>query len=114
MNGIFGTSKSLSNISIFIWVILVALVTPICFNANMLYLIAAIGLIILGINRTLLNKNILLICLYWILINILCSVFKPYSFNLNNVIGYLVPYAVSSSGSQSLNLEKVRRLVPAT
>lgn len=95
MNGIYGTSKSLSNISIFIWVILVALVAPICFNANILYMIAAIGLIILGINGTLLNKKVLLICLYWILINVLCSLFKSYSFNLNNVIGYLVPLVIS-------------------
>lgn len=97
MIGLYGSSKYLTNFCIFLWVIYVAFTAPICFNPMITYLVTTLYLFILGINNALLNKKVLFICIYWVIVNVLCTLFKSYSFNLNNVIGNLIPLLIAFS-----------------
>lgn len=92
---IYGTNRLLVNISLFLWVLYVAFTAPICFNSNVSYIITFAYLFILAANRVLLNKKILSICIYWIVVNILCLLLKSYFFNINNIIGFLTPIFIS-------------------
>ena len=97
MIGLYGSSKLLTNICIFLWIIYVAFTAPLCFNPKITYLVTALYLFILGINNALLNKRLLLICMYWLIVNVLCTLFKSYPFNINNVIGNLTPLLIAFS-----------------
>lgn len=97
MNGIYGSNKILTHISIIIWIMYTALTAPMCFNSNTSYILTILYLLLLGIFNQLFNKKIILISFYWIIINILCYIFKSNQFNLNNVIGYLIPILISFS-----------------
>lgn len=92
---IYGTNKLLVSCSLIVWILYAALTAPICFNPIISYMLAFGYVFILLANRVLLNKNLLYICLYWIIINILCFILKSHTFNLNNVIGALTPILIA-------------------
>lgn len=87
----------------FLLILYISNTATVCFNESFSRIVTVIFSSIFIIKRKKIDAIAILICIFWLFINILYSIFHYVDFSINKIIGYLLPFIITYTGYKCID-----------